>query len=132
MAKEKVPPTTSLAAAVVVLVATTVPGDRDFFSELLEAEGCEVALAVDGQDAFRKVVLKWPTLIVLDLDLPLLSGREFLRIRSEHERLTTIPVLVISDGSPHPATEGVIRRPFVPEQVLAEVRRLTGFMKRTA
>jgi CheY-like chemotaxis protein len=115
-----------------VLVATSVPADRDFFSDVLEAEGYEVALAVDGQDAFREVVLNRPVLIVLDLDLPLLSGRGVLQIRSKYERLATIPVLVISDGSPHPEVEGVATRPFVPEKVLAEVRRLTRFLKRTA
>jgi CheY-like chemotaxis protein len=131
MAK-KSPITTALLASLGVLVVTAVPADRDFFSKLLEAEGYEVTLAVDGQDAFRKVVLKWPTLIVLDPDVPLLSGQEFLKIRSEYERLKMIPVLLISDSSSHPDVEGVITRPFVPERVLAEVRRLTAFMKATA
>jgi CheY-like chemotaxis protein len=132
MAEKKVTPTDAPDGSPVVLVATAVPADRDFFSHLLGDAGYEVALAVDGQDAFRKVVLRWPVLIVLDLDLPLLSGREFLRIRSDYERLMLIPVLVISDGCPHPEVEAVVLRPFVPEQVLADVRRLTGFLKQTA
>jgi CheY-like chemotaxis protein len=132
MAKTHLTPADAPDSSPVVLVATAVPTDRDFFSGLLRGAGYEVALAVDGQDALRRVVLSWPVLIVLDLALPLLSGQEFLRIRSEYERLRLIPVLVLSDGSPHPDIEAVLARPFVPEQVLAEVRRLTGFLKQTA
>jgi CheY-like chemotaxis protein len=132
MAKQNITQEGATEGGPVVLVATAVPADRAFFSELLAHAGYEVVLAVDGQDAFRKVVLCWPVLIVLDLDLPLLSGREFLRIRSEYERLTLIPVIVIADDSPHPEVDAVVARPFVPEQVLAEVRRLTGFLKQTA
>jgi CheY-like chemotaxis protein len=132
MAKKNITLAGATEGSPVVLVATPVPADRAFFSELLAGAGYEVALAVDGQDALRKVVLCWPALIVLELDLPLLSGREFLRIRSEYERLTLIPVIVIADDSPHPEVDAVVARPFAPEQVLADVRRLTGFLKQTA
>jgi CheY-like chemotaxis protein len=132
MAKKNLTPAGATEDGPVVLVATAVRADRAFFSELLAGAGYEVVLAVDGQDAFRQVLLCWPVLIVLDLDLTLLSGREFLRIRSEYERLTLIPVIVIADDSPHPEVDAVVARPFVPEQVLAEVRRLTGFLEQTA
>jgi CheY-like chemotaxis protein len=119
-------------ASSLVLVATPVAGDRAFLSELLQAEGYAVCCAVDGQDALRQVVLRWPSLIVLSMDLPRLTGQDFLEARSEHVRLSTIPVLAISDGAPHPAVEGVLARPFAPECVLAEVSRLTGSLERTA
>jgi CheY-like chemotaxis protein len=99
---------------------------------VLESEGFEVSFAVDGQDALRKVLLEWPALIVLDLDLPLMDGREFLEVRSEHPQVARIPVLVISDGSRLEGTAGSVSRPLVPEQVVASVRRLCGILTRSA
>ena len=115
-----------------VLVAS---GDRrvgDFLGSLLEWDGYGVSFAVDGQDALRMVLLRWPSLIVLDLATPLRRGREFLEIRSGHPLLPGIPVLVISDGPPCGAVEGDLAKPLVPAQVLAAVHRLAGFPTQSA
>jgi CheY-like chemotaxis protein len=132
MAVEKTWHATAPSGAPVVLVATPDPADRDFLSSLVEAAGCEVCFALDGQDALRKVLLKWPALIVLDLDLPFTDAWEFLRIMSEYPHLSKVPVLVISGGSPHEGDARRISRPFVPERVRETVTRLCGILDRTA
>ena len=109
-----------------VLVATSNPVVGELLRSLLEGAGYAVSFPVDGQDMLRMVLLTWPSLIVLDLCSPRIQGREFLDIRSRYPLLPTIPVLAISDGPQGPGVEGVLTRPLVPRQVLAEVRRLTG------
>jgi CheY-like chemotaxis protein len=115
-----------------VLVATSDPFVGELLRSLLEGAGYAVSFPVDGQDVLRMVLLTWPSLIVLDLISPRIQGREFLDIRSRYPLLPMIPVLAISDGPPGPGVEGVLTRPLVPRQVLAEVRRMTGAAARSA
>jgi len=72
-------------------------------------QGCTVAFAEDGEVALS--ILKRepphqtaprPDLVLLDLNLPRLSGHELLAILSESQDLRSIPVVVFS-GSPNPS-----------------------------
>lgn len=68
--------------------------------------GCSASFAEDGEVALAKLrrVPPWqaeerPNLILLDLNLPKMSGLEFLRALEHDEALRGIPVVVFS-GSP--------------------------------
>jgi two-component system chemotaxis sensor kinase CheA len=115
-----------------VLVAEADPTARAFLSTLLEAAGYRVFAAVDGQDALRQVLLHRPSLVLLDLDLPLMDGRAFLKVRSEYASLSRIPVIVVSGEEPPPAADGVIARPLRKEQVLAAIARVSHAGRRSA
>jgi CheY-like chemotaxis protein len=41
-----------------------------------------------------------PRVILLDLRMPVMDGREFLKLRTQEPRLRRIPVVVISGNSP--------------------------------
>lgn len=115
-----------------VLVAEADPAARAFLSALLETEGYQVFAAVDGQDALRQVLLHRPSLVILDLDLPLMDGRGFLKVRSEYASLSRIPVIVVSGEEPPPVAEAVIARPFRKEQVLAAIGQVSDSGRRSA
>jgi DNA-binding response OmpR family regulator len=61
-----------------------------------EGHGYDVVAAIDGQDLLRRLESQRADLIVLDLNMPGLSGLEVLRRLREDPRLATIPVLVAS------------------------------------
>lgn len=96
---------------------------RDFFSE----DGHDVRLAHNGAEGIE-VLTEWhPDLILLDLEMPVMDGEEFLRALDDG--MTGAPVLVVS-GSPtrlrgvgRPGT-AFLRKPFVFEDLRDLVQKL--------
>ena len=81
-----------------ILVVDDDPQVRELIREILESEGFDVDTAADGHQALEKVARRRPSLLVLDLTLPLMSGPE-LAARLQHHDHAPIPILVISgDG----------------------------------
>ena len=59
-----------------------IDDEPDLLAELkplLERSGYEVATAIDGVDGLRKVETWQPDLLILDVMMPHLDGRELLR-----------------------------------------------------
>jgi CheY-like chemotaxis protein len=90
---------------------------RETLSELLDANGYQVLEAENGQIALDvlKKTPRFPCVVVLDLSMPVLDGREFLKLRASDPILRDIPVVVVS-GSNQPAEplEGIdeyLRKP---------------------
>ncbi len=49
--------------------------------------------------AYLKSEATLPKLILLDINMPVLNGKEFLKLRSEDERLRKIPVVMLTTSS---------------------------------
>jgi putative two-component system response regulator len=64
--------------------------------DLLSAEGHQVAFASDGVQALREIDRRAPDLILLDLDLPHLSGYEVCRRLKENPATRWIPIVIIT------------------------------------
>lgn len=65
-------------------------------SALLEEEGYEVALAVDGQDGLAKVREVKPELVVSDYEMPELDGPGFCRALRADPELRATPVVMLT------------------------------------
>ena len=82
----------------VVLVVDDDPEIRDVVRWLLEDEGWTVETASDGRDALERATRERPSLIVLDMGLPILSGEE-VAMRLQHVYANPPPIIVVSaDG----------------------------------
>jgi two-component system, chemotaxis family, chemotaxis protein CheY len=104
---------------------------REALAELLGDEGFIVHLAKNGAEA-----LTWlrandpPAVVLLDLMMPVMDGREFLRLRKDHPSVARIPVLVItadrasSDLNADPAVEGLVSKPIVVDDLLGAIGRV--------
>ena len=66
----------------------------DAFSILLSKEGFNVIIAYNGKEAIEKVENKSVDLILLDLLMPVMDGREFLEV---FENKDSIPIIVFSN-----------------------------------
>jgi DNA-binding response OmpR family regulator len=67
---------------------------------LLRLRGFDVAIAVDGEEALKRLAKpERPDLIVLDLIMPKLSGFEVLRRVKGNPETSSIPVIVLSNLS---------------------------------
>jgi CheY-like chemotaxis protein len=65
--------------------------------QVLEEEGYTTSSAVNGKEALRRLAKgERPSLILLDLIMPVMDGWDLLAILHEDEELSTIPVVVLS------------------------------------
>lgn len=64
-------------------------------AETLRFEGFESRLASDVKEALTLVRKQTPDLILLDLNMPEITGYDFLRMRSELH-ISDVPIIVIS------------------------------------
>ena len=76
-----------------------VEDDDDFSSALkyrLEAHGVAVVRAFDGADGLRQSRLQEADVVLLDLELPMLSGEQVLAALKGHPKTATIPIIVLT------------------------------------
>jgi len=89
---------------------------REVTSTLLLSSGYRILEARNGKEAIEVLVKaeRLPRLILLDLAMPILDGRGFLRWRETDPIVREIPVIVISGSSLFIPLEGVdafLRKP---------------------
>lgn len=84
-----------------VLVVDDDPSVRRSTSRLLKTHGFSVMQAENGQTALDalKQMRDLPCLVVLDMAMPVMDGRGFLKLRAQDPLLLDIPVVVVT-GSP--------------------------------
>ena len=99
--------------------------------ELLRTQGHDVRIAFDGEHGFELVRERAPDLILVDVELPRLSGPELaLRIRSQAPPLARMPIVLIS-GSPdleriarEAGIRHVLKKPLSYERVTSLIERV--------
>ncbi|WP_372885485.1 phosphate regulon transcriptional regulator PhoB [Shimia sp.] len=82
-----------------VLVVEDEAAQREVLRYNLEAEGFEVAIATDGDEALLMLPEVEPDVVVLDWMLPGISGIEICRRMKSNPRTRAIPVLMLSARS---------------------------------
>jgi CheY-like chemotaxis protein len=88
---------------------------------VLEWEGYQVGCAVNGQEALDQLRAGYrPSLILLDVMMPVLDGEQFRRAQLNDPDLASIPVIVVSAAtfadSVHAAHH--VRKPFEVQELL--------------
>jgi DNA-binding response OmpR family regulator len=98
----------------------------------LAARGCRVITASDGAAGLARARIERPNLIVLDMMMPGLTGREVLQDLRTDPALRTIPVIMLTarrgESDVVDALElgaaDYIAKPFSPDELAARVIRL--------
>src|SRR5215216_302891 len=89
----------------------------DAFEDVLRDAGHDVVCFSNGERALRYLrVARRPDIVLLDLSMPVMDGREFIKEFEKRSELAGVPVLMITashaeDGYPVPA-DRVIHKPF--------------------
>ena len=82
-----------------ILIADDNEANVELLDAFLSEIDCETQVAVDGQDTLDKVTAFKPDLILLDLNMPVMHGRELLqRIRLEPS-LCDIPIVILTTSN---------------------------------
>jgi CheY-like chemotaxis protein len=79
-----------------VLIVEDDANLREMLRRTLEAERWQVAEAEHGRTALAKIQVRMPSVILLDLMMPVMDGFELLRELRQSETYRTIPVVVIT------------------------------------
>ena len=80
--------------------ALLIEDDRDvsaLFRHVLDMAGYASESILDGKEAMDRLASVTPDVVLLDLQLPNMSGIEILKRMRADERMKNIPVLVITD-----------------------------------
>jgi DNA-binding response OmpR family regulator len=99
---------------------------------MLGKEGFEILSASSGDEALRMVHEEEFDVILLDLLMPGMSGKDFLRIMKRSRGSSTIPVVVFTALKPEDAYEeckklgaaGFVHKPFAKKVLLREIERV--------
>jgi CheY-like chemotaxis protein len=113
-----------------VLVVDDEPVLRTIVREILHEEGYAVIEAADGRVMLEIVAREHPDLVLMDVMMPGIDGREAyrqLRSRPEHR---DVPVVMMSAGVRpirlDPSIAGFMAKPFDVTQLVELVARLIG------
>jgi len=113
-----------------VLVVDDDVANRETVCEILTDAGYVVLEAPDGAEALQLLVAEGapePSVIVLDVQMPRMSGPELVRELRSNGRLAQIPVILTSGGPRLPIADGEeepewLPKPFDAERLLDLVR----------
>ena len=79
-----------------VLLAEDEPNIVESLTFLLEREGFEVRVEMDGRNALNAALNERPQLLILDVMLPEMDGYEILRQLRADQRGRDLPVLMLT------------------------------------
>ncbi|MDP9312652.1 MAG: response regulator [Chloroflexota bacterium] len=84
-----------------VLVVDDEPAIRELFAEILMDEGYPATCAADGREALSYLAqaTALPCLILLDLNMPVMSGWDFRLAQLADPRMASVPVVAVSAGA---------------------------------
>ena len=110
-----------------ILVVDDDPSILDTLDEFLDMEGYSVQTAINGQDALGRLKYTNPSLVLLDMRMPVLDGWGFAKALQELG--LKIPVLVMTAAqdarqwAEEVGAAGYVSKPFDLSELLAMVER---------
>jgi CheY-like chemotaxis protein len=128
---------------VTVLVVDDYEDNRQMYAELLAFAGFAVVQASNGAEGIAVAQAVLPSLIVMDLSLPVMDGWEATRRLKSDDRTKHIPILAVTGHAPeglagHSAAveeagcDGFLAKPCTPEGLLEMVHGVLDRTRRKA
>jgi CheY-like chemotaxis protein len=113
-----------------VLVVDDEPVLRTIVREILHEEGYAVIEAADGRVMLEMMAKERPDLVLMDVMMPGIDGREAYRQLRLHPEHRDVPVVMMSAGvrpiKLDPSIAGFMAKPFDISQLVELVDRLIG------
>ncbi len=112
-----------------VLIVDDDASVREFLSEILEMAGYQVANARNGTEALRLIDETPVSVVLLDMDMPILDGRGF--VQELARRRISLPVVLMTSADQVAEMATAVRvadflgKPFTLPELLGTVERLS-------
>lgn len=116
-----------------ILIAEDQKGFRRVYRDVLEQDGYEVLEASNGEEAWEAIISQKPSLVLLDLGLPVLDGFRVLEKARRSDQTREIPIIIFSVlGEPRDvkkamemgANDYTVKGFYTPRQVLGKIKDL--------
>jgi DNA-binding response OmpR family regulator len=113
-----------------VLVVDDDDTARRFLIRAIERGGLDVDEATSGPDALAQIEADLPDLVLLDSQMPEMTGDEVLHTLRSDPRTATLPVIIVTGrGGPGDRVAGLdagandlVTKPVHPDELLTRVR----------
>ncbi len=113
-----------------ILIAEDSPDNLNLLSQMLNEHGYKVLTAKTGSEAIASINAELPGIILLDINLPDISGYEVCTSLKADAKTSDIPILFLNSSN---ETEDKLRgfevggadfitQPFIKEEILARIR----------
>ncbi|MGH3001399.1 MAG: ATP-binding response regulator [Gaiellaceae bacterium] len=111
-----------------VLIVDDESNMRFLLRMLLESDGYDVVEAKHGAEALTVVTEAEPDIVVTDLMMPIMNGRQLIANLRSTAETAEIPILVVSSrpNANVPGADAILRKPFDIEELLATARSLAA------
>lgn len=117
-----------------ILLVEDNEDNRYIYSSLLRHVGFVVIEAVDGAEGVRQALAHRPDLILMDIQLPVMSGWDAARAINRDQSMAGTPILALSAFDCDRSAEGLaeagfhawLKKPIAPSSVLQSVREIFG------
>ena len=115
-----------------ILVVDDEAAIREIYNKEFSEAGFDVVLASDGEEGLLKAGEEIPSLILLDIMLPKMSGIDVLKVLKKNSLTKDIPVLlltnlgeetIIKEGFSLGANGYLLKVSYTPAQVIEECRK---------
>ncbi|WP_225763102.1 response regulator [Stenotrophomonas sp. Marseille-Q4652] len=117
-----------------ILLIEDSPTDRAVFTQWLERAGHEVLATDNAEDGLQIARTEAPSLVLMDVVLPGMSGFQATRAMSRDDTTRNIPVLIVSTksmetdkawGMRQGATDYIVKPPR-EDELIARINELVG------
>lgn len=108
----------------------------DFYVELLRGEGYEVFTAENGQAGLETVIYQKPHLVLTDLMMPIMDGKQMLQKIREIPEFKNLPIIILTNAGTaenfketrieNTANDFLIKANVRPEEIIKKVKLLIG------
>ncbi|HEY1814699.1 MAG TPA: response regulator [Kofleriaceae bacterium] len=107
----------------------------DTLKDFLEAVGYRVDVAHNGAEALEAIALHRPDLVITDLMMPIMGGKELLTAIRANPALAAIPAILVSaarrqvaipSGAEFPSFSTFLRKPFTLKPLMDAITELIG------
>ncbi len=113
-----------------ILLVDDDPRLTSAMQDYLQANGFIVYTATNGMQALPVAVGRRPSLIIMDVDMPIMNGLQALEMLRTDNRTKTIPVIMLTgvvSEKVYPVVESMpnvshVKKPVRPEDLLSLIR----------
>lgn len=122
-----------------ILVIEDDEYSRDALAHLLAAEGYDAQSASDGESGMAKAHEMQPDVIVLDLNLPGIDGKQVIQMLRNDGPLRDVPILIVTGDEDRAAqsavevgADGYLTKPVEFDDLIRAIDKVKGAANRAA
>jgi len=117
---------------VLILIVENIPTQAELLTWTLVERGYRVSVAKDGVHALEMVRRRQPSLIISDIEMPVMDGYKMCQKIKRDDKLKDIPVILLTDlADPkelikvlHAKADGYVSKPYSRDVLLARIESL--------